>query len=201
MAAQRERLIESGFVVQDLVHMRRPVKTPDRERQVAYTILRVEPGEMPEGRVQMLTNHTPDLLWTPGSTAHDNRVDALTDLLICVEDQKEAANRYCRYTGRETKHDRGIDIVALDRGKLLFADPDTMETIFRLPSPDLPYIAGLALRSADLDATRRLLAGRGVRPVYENAEVICVGPGDGLGAFLLFHAATVEAPWRALAAR
>lgn len=200
MAAQRRRLVNAGFAMQRIVDLRRRVATAEGERQMAYSVLRTEPGEMVEGRVQMLTNHTPELLWVPGSTAHDNHVDALTQLLVCVRDPVEAALRYSRFCGREVSGDEQFAIVALERGDILLVSPSRAAAM--LPDftlPDLPYIAGIALRSADLAATRRVLMREAVKTPIATDELICVGPADALGAYLLFHAEAVDAPWQALA--
>ncbi len=167
---------------------------------MAYSVLRTEPGEMAEGRVQMLTNHTPELLWTPGSTVHDNQVDALTQLLICVRDPVEAALRYGRFCGREIGGDEQCAVVALERGDILLVSPSRAAAMLPdLTLPDLPYIAGIALRSADLAATRRVLMREAIKTPIATDELICVGPVDALGAYLLFHAGSVDAPWQALA--
>jgi hypothetical protein len=200
MPAQRDRLIKAGFAMQDIVHLRRRVATPEGERQMAYSVLRTEPGEMAEGRVQMLTNHTPELLWTPGTTVHENRADALTGLLICVGDPVEAALRYGRFIGRAVKSADGCAAIALDRGRLLLVDPGSAAAILPdLTLPDLPYIAAIGLRSADLAETRRALARDGIRSIVATDELICVGPREALGAYILFHAASIDAPWQALA--
>ena len=65
--------------------------------------------------------------------------------------------------------------------------------------PALPFMAGQAVR-ADLALTRAVLASSGIKPVFSSAELICIGPADALGSFLLFHAASVGNPWAALAA-
>jgi glyoxalase-like protein len=200
MAAQRGRLVKAGFAMQDIVNLRRSVATPGGERQMAYSVLRTQPGEMAEGRVQMLTNHTPELLWTPGSTLHENRAGALTGLLICVADPVEAAPRYGRFAGRPVKSADGCAAIALDRGHLLLVDPgDAAAILPDLTLPDLPYIAGIALRSTDLIATRGALARTGIRPIVATDELICVGPHEALGAYILFHAAYMDAPWQTLA--
>lgn len=200
MAAQRRRLMTAGFAMQSIVNLRRRVPAPEGERQMAYSVLRTEPGQMAEGRVQMLTNHTPELLWTPGSMAHENRVDALTELLICVRDPAEAALRYGRFVGRTTESREGCALIALDRGHLLLVDANRAAAMLPdLTLPDVPYIAGVALRSADLGETRSVLARNGFHPLVATAELICIGPADALGAYLLFHAESIDALWHALA--
>jgi len=57
-AAARRRLAESGFRVRPLVEMQRPVDADGQPATAAFTIARVESGEMPEGRIQILTHRT-----------------------------------------------------------------------------------------------------------------------------------------------
>ena len=58
-----------------------------------------KPGTYTEGRLQILTNHTPENFWLPGDMDHENHADTLTDLLICVEDVEEAVTRYETFFG------------------------------------------------------------------------------------------------------
>ena len=201
MVAQRKRLMAGGIAMQDVVELRRRVDTPQGERQMAYSVLRTRPGEMAEGRVQMLTNHTPELLWTEGSTDHANRVDALTDLLICVDDADEALSRFGLFAGRAAARGNGMAVVDLDRGRLTLADRDQMARILgTAPRSEFPHVAGMALRSADLEAARDVLDSGGTDPLYADDEIVCVGPDDALGAYLVFHTASADQPWRRLAA-
>jgi hypothetical protein len=68
-----------------------------------------------------------------------------------------------------------------------------------LTLPDVPYIAGIALRSADLAETRSALTRNGSRPLVSTEELICIGPANALGAYLLFHTGSADDPWHALA--
>src|SRR6516164_3592213 len=53
-AAARERLAAAGFPVRDLARMQRPVETEHGSETAAFTISRVKPMTMPEGRIQIL---------------------------------------------------------------------------------------------------------------------------------------------------
>ena len=200
--ARHAHLAAAGFQPQPVVRLRRRIDTQEGEKQVAYSVLRTRPGAMTEGRVQMLTHHTPELVWTPGSTVHDNRAEALTGLLVCVADPEEVAARYARFTGKPAGKVGGLHTVALDRGAIIFAGAEAAEDVVPdLEIPNLPFIAGVSLRSANIPATRQALADRAVRPLHADGELICIGPRDALGGYLLFHAAGVTDPWQALAAR
>jgi len=195
---QRERLVAAGFRMQDIVRLRRHKQTPEGIREVAWSVLRPQPGEMPEGRVQFAFCHTPELTWPEGAPPLENGADALTDLLLCVADRWEAADRFGRYVGRTAFDEDGISTVALDRGRLLFVEPERATRM--LPGfdpPAVPYMMGQALRS-DVARARDVLARHDVKPLVASGEFVCVGPKDALGSHLLFHAPSLREPWRAL---
>ncbi|MBL4719973.1 MAG: VOC family protein [Alphaproteobacteria bacterium] len=189
LETQRARLVESGFAMQPMVHMRRRAQEYGVDGEVAWSILRTEPGVMAEGRIQFVLPQTPDLSWPPGSTDHPNRADALTGAIICVADVGEAEARYARYLGR-TAAKGGF---TLDRGRILFVDPETATAILPgVAPPSLPYIAGVSIASTDIKETTRVIAANGVTRVeMENGlsdkGALWVGPKDALGAYIAFH--------------
>jgi catechol 2,3-dioxygenase-like lactoylglutathione lyase family enzyme len=199
---ERERLVAAGFAMQAIVRLRRHKQTPDGLREVAWSVLRPQADVMPEGRVQFAYCHTPDLTWPPDAPAPANGADAITDILLCVDDRREAAARFARYAGRPSIERGNASVIALDRGSIVLMEPkDTAGVLPDFDIPDVPFMAGQALRSADIAATRQLLDQRDVTPLFADDELICVGPADALGAYLLFHAASMRDPWDELAAR
>jgi hypothetical protein len=68
-------------------------------------------------------------------------------------------------------------------------------------APSMPYIAGQALHANDIAATRAVLARNSVTPLYSDGDLVCVGPADALGGYLLFHKPEVDAPWLELGKR
>jgi Glyoxalase-like domain len=200
LPAQRARLVEAGFAMQDVVELKRRDRTLPGAPEVHFSVLRPQPGAMAEGRVQWVTPHTPDTVWRPDTITTENGAEGLTDMLLCVDDPAGVAARYGRYVGRAPVMRGGLHAIALDRGGLVFADAVQVAKILPdLRVPSLPFMAGQALR-ADLALTRAVLAKNGIRPVYSSAELICTGPADALGGYLLFHAPSIADPWSALAA-
>ena len=197
MARERERLTGAGFAMQGVVELKRRDRTLPGEPEVHFSVLRPEPGAMPEGRVQWVTPHTPDIVWRP-ETISQNGVEGLTDILLCVDDPAGVAARFDRYVGRAPVMRGGLHAITLDRGGVVFADASRAAKIlpgFRPPS--LPFMAGQALR-ADLSITRAVLERAGVRLVLSSSDLLCIDPADALGGTMLFHAAGVTDPWGAL---
>ena len=79
---------------------------------------------------------------------------------------------------------------------MTFASPDTAHKMLPgLHIPSLPYIAALSIRSADIQATKQFMQTRHIRPVSAKDDLICIGPEEGLGAYLVFHAPGFDPVW------
>lgn len=202
MEATAARLKAADVAMQDAVHMRRKVMVNGEETLMIFTILRVKPGTYTEGRLQILTNHTPENFWLPGDMDHDNKADTLTDLLICVGDVEEAVGRYERFFGKPAVTLSGLRTLDLDRGRFHFVSPDQAAAMLPgFSAPTLPYSAGQGLGSADLAGSKAYFESAGVSPLYQDDDFFCIGPEDAMGAYLLFHDKDIDAPWASLAER
>ncbi len=115
-AKAHSRLAAEGFRVRELVRMQRPADTESGPATAAFTIARVEPGVMPEGRIQMLTHHTEKSVWQKRWLAQPNTASALIDIVIAVEDVEAAAARFACFTGRAATRTPGGALIRLDRG-------------------------------------------------------------------------------------
>lgn len=196
MQAQEKRLTSLGLETQEIVEMRRRIPTPDGEKLMAYSILRMVPGSFPEGRLQLLTTHTPELFWTPGVTTHRNAAIALTDLLICVPDPAEAGKRFAALTGRSVTTADSQRTIALDRGRIVLANEHGAHAFLpAFDAPSSPYVSGQAIRTASTATTAAALSHSGIDPLFADDHFVCVGPQDALGSYLLFHASSIDDPW------
>ena len=197
MPATRRRLTAAGFATFDIVELKRRDRTLPGAPEIHFSVLRPQPGVMAEGRIQWVRPHTVENVWRP-ETISDNGAEGLTDVLLCVDDPAAVAARYGRYVGRAPVARGATHAIALDRGGLVFMDADRAAKVlpgFRAPS--LPFMAGQAVR-ADLVRLREVLARNGVRPVFSSSDLLCVGPSDALGGYLLFHSPGVDDPWGAM---
>src|SRR6266566_1528582 len=87
---ESERLKAKGFRTSPIVELRRPVDTETGKAEAAFTVARVEAGQMAEGRVQILTHHTEDAVWQTRWLTHPNGAKGLLDVLVAVPDVTEA---------------------------------------------------------------------------------------------------------------
>jgi hypothetical protein len=186
--SERTRLLEAGFDPGDVVHLRRAVAMGDGAEQTsAFSVVRIPPERMPEGRIQFLEQKTPELVWQSQWIASQNAIEALTGVLIVVADVAEAAGRYSRFTGRAARRaTERVAVVELDRGRIALAAPGEVAGDGADRAP--PFMSAVALRSRDLAATRHFLNERRVRLAADEADHLVVDRREAAGAELVIHA-------------
>jgi hypothetical protein len=195
--AARDQLASTGFRVRPIVELRRPVATATGEAEAAFTVTRVEDGEMHEGRIQYLTHHTEDAVWQKRWLAHKNGAKALLDVVVAVSDVDEAAARYVRFLRHEavpTNMGRGI---FLERGGVQLVNGASFSRL--LPGtavPSLPFIGAYAVRVNSLAVAGRELRASGLRVEERGPMLAAAFPAElGVGAWLFVEHAT-DLPWR-----
>jgi hypothetical protein len=146
------RLAQSGFRMQPLVAMQRPVETEAGEDIAAFSVVRVAPGQMPEGRIQALTHRTEHTVWQPRWLSHPNGAVGLLDIVIAEPDVEEAARGFGRFLDRDARADQFGPAFHLDRGRVqLVAAASLLRLFRRVAIPDLPFMAAYGIAVTSLD--------------------------------------------------
>jgi hypothetical protein len=180
-ASFHRRLAERGFRVRPLVKMQRPVDTGGGSGTAAFTLARVEPAEMPEGRIQVLTHHTERVVWQPRWLSHPNGALSLMRVVIAVADVEEAAPRYARFTGRKARPSPLGHTIELDRGRVDLVSADGFRQMLpEIPIPCLPFMGACEIRVASLAALREALKQAGMK-TSERAQSLVVGFPEEIG--------------------
>jgi hypothetical protein len=190
-AAVHRRLGTVGLQTQPLVSMQRPVDTDQGPDIAAFTIARLVPGQMPEGRIQMLTHRTEHTVWQPRWLAHPNGARALTALTIAVADVGEATARFARFTGRPAAPCDGGHAIALDRGRIELVTAEAFGRRFpELTIPGLPFIGACTIAVDSLAAAEVALRRGGIATRLDEERLVAPFPTDlGLGTWLFVEAA------------
>jgi hypothetical protein len=185
-AKEHRRLAEAGFRVRPLVDLRRPVDTGAGAGTAAFAVARVEPGEMPEGRIQILTHRTERMVWQPRWLSHPNGALGLTHVVIVVADVAEAAGRFARFTGRDVGRQPDGQTVEFDRGRLDLVTADRFAQM--LPDvaiPSLPFIGAYGIRVKSLAALEDILQSARLTARRREQDLIALFPKAlGQGAWL-----------------
>ena len=188
-AAQSDhaRLSRSGFAPLAPVALQRQIDTPQGNATARFTVVRVPPGTMAEGRIQYCQHHTPQLVWQPRWLAHANGATGLTGALVCVEDTQDAAQRYARFTGLLPQLERNAWSINTARGRLTFMDPAQLRRSFSVDPPALPWIAGYTLACNDPAITRDFLDANGIAGNDLPDEHFFVQLPPAVGGLLVFE--------------
>ncbi len=156
---EHARLAQNGFAPLPLVNLQRSVDVSGESRLAKFSVVRVEPHTMPEGRVQFVQQLTPECLWQPQYLAHSNGVTGLLASVIVADDPVEVASRYARFSGLLPRRSQGFIRLATQRGDVLVGSATACKTLFGDAPPAAPAMAGYALACTDPAALReRLLA-------------------------------------------
>ena len=191
------RLTREGFRVRPLVGMQRPVETEAGEDTAAFTIARVEPGVMPEGRIQMLTHHTEQAVWQARWLSHPNGAIGLIDLVIAVADVEAAAQRFARFIGRPASPVACGAMIRLDRGGVLLVSHKALTEILPELAPNaLPFIAGYAVGVRSLAVAEAMVDGADLEWRAIEDGIVARFPVElGEGAWFFVERAAAL-PWR-----
>ncbi len=197
--ARREhaRLEAEGFHTRPLVELRRPVATGRGEDIAAFSVARVAPADMAEGRVQLLTHHTEAAVWQPRWLSHPNGVIGLLDAVIVVDNVGEAAARFARFSSRKVTPVRSGLLIRLDRGGVLLIGPDDFQKLGApVSAPPPPYIAAYGLRVRDLAVIETWVTSAGLAHDRRDRLLVAAFPAElGVGAWF-FVESIADLPWR-----
>jgi hypothetical protein len=185
-AAAHGRLTAAGFRTQPLVAMQRPVETEEGADVAAFTIARIVPGQMPEGRIQMLTHRTEHTVWQPRWLDHPNSARGLAALTIAVADVGEAAARFSRFTGRPAAACGGGQAIRLDRGQVELVTADELGRRFPdLAIPSLPFMGACTIAVASLATAQEALRRGGITFRQVGDRLIACFPEElGIGTWV-----------------
>jgi len=193
------RLSGQGFAMRPLVQFQRPVGTETGPDVAAFTVVRLERGAMPEGRIQILTHRTEHTVWQKRWLDHRNGAQALVDVVIASPDVAEATARFERFTGRQATSTRfGQASFVLDRGQIQLLSDAAFGSLFpEIAVPRLPFIGVYAIRVRSLGETEAILRSGGLGMRQVGATLVVPFPNElGIGAWV-FVENSADLPWRA----
>jgi hypothetical protein len=184
--AELARLRAAGFDVPGVAHLERPVDAEDPGKGIAkFARLPLPADAAPEGRMQLIRHLTPELIWRPEWVEHPNRAERVFALVICAEDFAATAERLGRLCGIAPTPAEGQASLKLEASRVTVVSPETLDSV--LPGvvpPSLPFIAGIAIHTADGCAAIHAIAGDRGRRTHEG---FLVPPEHAGGAALLFR--------------
>lgn len=186
--AEAARLDRAGFAPQAPVALRRPIEG----QEAAFSVIRLPPGAMPEGRIQFLSHLTEDVVWQLRWLGHGNGAHALCDLVVVTGDDS-APERWGRFLGRPVRPVTGGWRVDSDRSGILLLTPDAAAGLLGPGLP--PGLAAYGLLVRSLDRAEEALRRGAVQTTRQGRCLLARFPAAlGLGMWA-FAEQPKDLPW------
>lgn len=188
--ADHQRLQAQGFDPLAPIALQRDVDMEDGNATARFTVVRVPPGAMAEGRIQFCQHHTEPYVWQERWLEHPNGAVALNAVIACVTDPAEAARRYARFTGIDAEIvGEGQFRLPLQRGRVELCSSEALHRRFGITPPTLPWIVGCEVATKSLSAALDSCERHGIRcEKFGDARVLATAP-TAIGGVVVFVAA------------
>jgi hypothetical protein len=178
----------NGLAVSPAMWAAREITYGERRGEARFHWFMIDAKDSPDGLVCFVRNHTPELVYQPEVTQHENGAIALVEVSILASDPAATANRYARALGLAPSGRGGDLCFALGGGVLRVTDAATHRERYGEDTGVTPDGFGLiGVEVADLGAAWALLASRGVPFRHFESEIV-VPATAGCGAAVVLRA-------------
>jgi hypothetical protein len=146
---EHRRLADHGFEPQPVVDLKRKLESGAIAR---FSVARPSTDKMPEGRIQFVQHHTPEVLWRPQYLGHTNNVVKLACAFVVADDPAAAAGRWAHFAAllpRPVGTTAGAFVhLQAGRGHVLIGARESWRVLLG-EAPAAPALAGYALECRD----------------------------------------------------
>ena len=189
------RLARHGFAPLPLVNLQREVDVAGEQRPARFSVVRVPPEAMPEGRVQFVQQRTPECLWQPRYLGHANRVTGLLATFVVADDPAAVAARYAEFSGLLPRKVMGFVRLATGRGDVYIGSTTACKAIFGAEPPAAPAMAGYALTCEDPKGLRDRLLAAGCVVTETSPDLYSAQLPPAIGSAWLFGSEGAYKDW------
>ncbi len=194
-AEEHARLERNGFAPLPLVNLQREVDVDGEQRLTRFSVVRVAPGTMPEGRVQFCQHHTPECMWQPRWVRQPNGVTGLLATFVVADDPEKVAARFAHFSGQLPRAIRGFVRLALDRGDVFIGSDTACKALFGEDPPAAPAMAGYALECDDAKGLKTRLLNAGCTVTEPSPDLFAATLPPSIGGAWLFGSKAAYADW------
>jgi hypothetical protein len=183
-------LTAAGLPVAEPTEFSRPVALPGGSEDAKFRTVRLSLDATRYGRLYFCHHFTRHLVWRDEWRRHPNGVIGVVRAVICAADPAAAATLYRTMFGPaavRASADGCTVLIGLSRFDIV--TPQALAAAFGAAAPDpqgrTDYMAGLTLRTAELERTAGLLASAGVTATRAPGR-LTVPAAEAFGATLEF---------------
>jgi len=185
-----ERVTAEGFTTSGVIPLQRNVDTPEGERTARFDCVHFPRSSTPEGLIQAAHHRTPEYIHQARYLGHPNRVNALSNVFLCVDDPDQHAALYTKLIGRPPVRNGASRIFRLPLvSAVTIVGADDIQAVLPGAVPAaLPCIAGYAFATEDMQGVRRRMIGEHIQ-FDECGHGLMVPASAAFGASIIFGAA------------
>lgn len=192
---EHARLERHGFEPLALVNLQREVDVSGELRLTRFSVVRVRPETMPEGRVQFCQHHTPECMWQPKYLDHPNGVTGLIAAFVVADEPEEVAARFARFAGLLPFPIRGFVQLKTGRGDVFIGSGTACKALFGEEPPAAPAMAGYALACKDPKGLRDRLIALGCSVSEPSPDLYAASLPPEIGSAWLFGTEAACEDW------
>ena len=173
--------------------LKRKLELPEGEAEPAFKLVHLPRATTP-GMPAFICQHlTRELVWQQPWLDHGNGARGIHSVTRVVDDPGAVALAYGRLFGADAVWaDRGQVTVETGRGRLRFTMAEGLNELYpclpEAPAHAVPWLAGLRLVVADVNATAGYLDAAGVRYLRDGDTMLRLDPEYGCGVAVEFAA-------------
>ena len=157
-----DRAAAAGLPILPVQSFSRPVALDSRTQDARFRTTRLDPAQVPMGRVYFCEHQTPYLVWRPEWQTHPNGACTIARVVIATADPQRTARLFRGLFGDEALADRnGGQIIAAGGAQVELSTPDVVAAEFgeaaAQPAGRPEYMAALGIRVRSLRAAGQCL--------------------------------------------
>ena len=192
---EHARLERNGFSPLPLVNLQREVDVNGEMRLARFSVVRVAPETMPEGRVQFCQHHTPECMWQPRYVRQPNGVTGLLATFVVADEPEAVAARFAHFSGLLPRPIRGFVRLTTGRGDLFVGSGTACKALFGEEPPAAPAMAGYALECSDPQGLRTRLLNAGCSVSEPSPDLFAATLPEAIGGAWLFGTRAAYEDW------
>lgn len=188
--AVERRLAAAGVKTSGVIPLQREVDTPQGERTARFERVQFDPQGTPEGYIQAARHLTPQYIHQARYMNHPNKVVALSETIVVVDDAVRYAERYAIYTGHRSVRDGPKHSFVL-RPACRLSIVSTCDAGAVLPGSLIappPAIAGVVFQTTEYAAMKQRLQRCGIA-FCEAVGKLIVAAEEACGTAMIFESA------------
>ena len=186
----------AGILTAPTMRFEREGKRPDGAMvKVAFSLTFADDKGSPDIRFVTCQQHYPENFWNPAFQRHANGTTGIIGLVAVAEQPRRHAHFFETFAGAPPiASDDGFTITT-PRGTIDMLTPAAFTRRFGVSAPDVsagPRLAALRFATDDMRALEAIPEQAGIAGIFAGNPTV-VGPGDAMGAVLIFEVAAREA--------